>query len=271
MANVLQTINNQLEFICTGYRPIETYFVDDTYTTGVKAFRFSAIKSDGTVGGVAELSLQYADAQSTGLIPAQGFFYDVSSVDRYGRGDNVTPETMLFPKGARENKGMGFARRGEMIISSDSDFDIVKYFRGMNEVLIAASTSAGVNGTADTATMTVNVDLTDDLAVGDYIKIANAAGTSEVIQVLSVAAGAITTNTNLANSFAGNSSAVTITALSMIGRPVYLIEADQSGAVLPFQTLVPVTGGNLKQIVGFISSQATYVIDLSIDPWGSVV
>jgi len=272
MANVLQTINNQLEFICTGYRPIETYFVDDSYTTGVKAFRFSHIKSDGTVKSKSELSLQYADARSTALLPAQGFFYDTSIEDRYRRGDDITPETMLLPKGARENKGMGFAKKGEMIIVDDANFDLVKYFRGIDEVLVDASTSSGINVVTGTSAVTINVDvdLTGDLAVGDWITINNDT-TSDTVQVLSLTASAITTNTNIANNYNGSTKAVTITALTMVNRPIYLIEADQSGSVFPFQTLVPVTSGNLKQQVGYTSSQGTYVIDLSIDPNGSVV
>jgi len=270
MANVLQSINNQLEYVCTGYRPIETYFVDDSYTTGVKAFRFSSIKANGTVNSVSELSLQYADA--TAGLPAQGFFYDTSSVDRYGRGDNVTPETMLFPKGKRENKGMGFPKRGEIQIASDANFDLVKYFRGMEEVLIDASTSAAVTVVTGTSAVVINVDvdLTGDLSVGDYITIENAT-TSDTVQVLSLTSTAITTNTDIANNYDGSSAAVTLTALSMVNRPIYLIEAAQSGSVMPFQTLVPVTSGNLKQQVGYVSSQGTYVINLDIDPNGSTV
>jgi len=267
MANILQTINNQLEYICTGYRPAETYFVDDSYTSGVKAFRFSAPKGDGAVLGISELSTQYAS--SGNLIPAKGFFYDTSVADRYGRGDNVTPESMLFPKGVRENKGMGFPKKGEMQIASDSDFSLVKYFRGLDSVVastVGGATITVVTGTSD-VTINCDVDLTAILAIGDWISIANGS-TEDIVQVKSTTSTTIVTNVAMGNDY---STTTVITALSMIEKPIYLVEGDQSTAIMPFQTLVPVTSGNLKQQVGYVSSQGTYVIDLSIDPNGSVV
>lgn len=267
MSNVLQTINNQLEYNSTGYRPIETYFVDDSYTTGVKAFRFSAIKGDGTVGGVSEISLQYADATSG--IAAKGFFFDTSSSDRYGRGDNLTAETMLFPKGVRENKGMGLVKRGEMQIADDASFNLVKYFRGLDEVVastVGGDTITVVTGTS-AVTINCNKDLTGELSIGDWIKVTNGS-TTDTVQVKAVTSTTITTNTAMGNNY---STTTVITALSMIQRSIFLIEADQSGAVMPFQTLVPVTSGNLKQELGYITSQNTYVIDLSIDPNGTVL
>lgn len=267
MANKLQTINNQLEYIATGYRPIETYFVDDSYTDGVDAFRFSAPKGDGTVGSKSEISLQYADA--TEGIAARGFFFDTSAPDRYRRGDDVTPETKLFPKGKRQNFGMGMPKKGEMIIADDEDFKLVKYFRGLDEQV--ASTAGGDTITVDTGasdiTINVDKDLTSTLMIGDWIKI-NDDTNSEEVQVKAIDATSITTNTALVNNY---STSVVLTALSMIERPVYLVEEDQATANLPIQTLVPTTSGNLKQIVGYISSQGTYVIDLTIDPFGEIL
>lgn len=268
MATVLQTVNNQLEYVVSGVRPIETYFVDDSYTDGVKAFRFSAIKGDGTVGGRGEISLQYADA--TAGIPAQGFFFDTSTKDRYGRGDDITPETNLFPKGERQNKGMGLPKKGQMIVNDDDSFKSIEYFRAVNEVLLKDNASITVvTGTSDT-TINVPSDLTGDLKVGDYIKIEDATN-SEELQVKAIDATTITTNTAITNDYDGGTGVVTLTALTMLQRPVYLIEGDQASTTLPVQTLVPTTSGNLKQIVGYIDSKATYRIDLSIDPWGTTI
>ncbi len=267
MATVLQAVNNQLEFNSTKYRPIETYYVDDSYTNGVKAFRFASIKGDGTVGGVNELSLQYADAVNG--IPAMGFFYDTSAIDRYGRTDNVTPETKLYPKGVRQNKGMGFAKRGEMMFADDDNFDLVKYFRGLDEVLASdagGDTITVVTGTSD-VTINCDKDLTGELKVGDYIKISDATN-SQVVQVQAVTSTTITSNATLAEDY---STGAVITGLCMIGKPVYLVDADQATNVLPIQTLEPATSGRLKQVVGYVSSQGTYVIDLSIDAFGSII
>ena len=256
MALTVKVKDSQAEYRLSNYKFQSTFFVDSSVTAGLKAGFFAGLKGDGTSNGVTPVTtLVYAGADAK--IKASGIIYQASAVDAYGRRDNLSEETNLFPFGVRTSEGIGLLKKAVLEVTDNSN-SYNTYFRTTTYTL-------GTPTSQTNTTITYTGDKTSLVRIGDKIK--NTATT----YVTNVVYTAAPTNTTVITTVTGDTLGTDATetfVLTQIDEPVYL--AVNMTGDLPFTTIPPASG-DLKQIVGVIESGIAVRIDLTLDVNPSVV
>lgn len=239
--------------IVSNWRAQQAFAVNDEYTKGLEYGKLVGVITgkcedvDKAVftyaGDVGATYTDIGDAPiAIGAVKPVGVIYDVSPRDQYGRTDDQTDNTRLFPMGARQDKLMPPMPEWVWeITDTDETLGNAAYFREIDKVLDTATSF-------DDATATIvfpgNVD---DVRVGQKVDIN---GDFYYIEDISYDSGANETTFTL-NEGAGDVVA-DVTLLSQLFEPVYLPD-DMTG--LPF-TMMPhnTAGTGTRKQIGFVES-----------------
>lgn len=259
MALKLSLNNAQMEVHNTGMLFQGTWYVDDKIKDGLEYASFCAIES-----GESQ-NRSYGHKKQAVLVPAgkdikkkaSGVVYTTSPKDMYGRIDDFSDETRLYPYGRRQDTAIGLMKRCVVLVSSTENpkhkewntFDI-----DLGKGSVATGTLTLENGTKE-------------LKYGSKISVDGKIGyvvgkTSETVYTVE----GLEDNTTK-----------DVKVLCQMDDPLYLNVATslkpedkglfEDSSKLPFTT-VPPKSGELCQVVGYIESPIAARIDLNmhIDP-----
>jgi len=246
------------------WRSQMNFYVDDSYTKGLKMAKFGSVIT-GESGGKVEPVITYAGhvgatysnigeaAIDIPALKAVGLIYESSSQDQYRRLDDLSDETRLFPKGSRQDRPYALMPSGVLeITDTDQLFGSPVYFRAVDKVIPVADISSFDNGTA---TIVLSGEFTD-IREEERFDV-EGIGTAYVISV-SYDDGADET-TIVLNDGVGDVPAE-ITVKSQLFEVGYL--PDDATADVPF-TMIPVDdGGDPRQPLGFVESPIAFRFDV---------
>lgn len=256
MSFIINVKNSQSEFQTTGHLFQNTYYVDDSIKDGLELGTFCGVAS-----GTSKCRQENGEAQTVMVaagkdvkVKASGIVYESSSRDQYGRTDDLSDETRLYPYGNREYLAYGLLKRGVVEISDTSNKFNIRVYRTVDQAFGKGSVNEGV------LTLTKG---TKELRYGDKITFGDDIGhISEV-----------TSETEYKVVGIANGNDKEVVAKCQMDEPVYLnnavkIKPEDKGhfkslADLPFTT-VPAVQGELSQVVGYIESPKHIRIDLTI-------
>lgn len=258
MSFIINVKNSQSEFMTTGHLFQNTYYVDDSIKDGLELGTFCGVAS-----GISKCKQSTGDVQTVLVgagkdvkIKASGVIYNASPRDQYGRTDDLTDETRLYPYGNRESTAYGLLKKGVISINNTNSKYDLRIYRTIDIKLEGTGTVA-----SGVLTLTKG---TSELKYGDKISIDNKIGyVSEVTSTISYKVVGLE----------DISSASEVTIKCQIDDPVYLNKAvtitpDKKGhfdklSDLPFTT-VPPQSGELSQLVGYIESPMHIRFDLTL-------
>lgn len=261
MALILTMNNAQSEFVNTGFLFQNTYYVDDKLTDGLEFATFCTVES-------GESKCHQISKKQAVLVPsgkdikkkASGIVYTTSPRDPYGRLDDFTNETRLYPYGYRQDQAIGLLKKGVIFVNSTTEGKRYREWR-THDVDLGTGTVSGNN------TLTLDVG-TKELKYGSKILFNN----STIGYVTGVTNETTYTVQGLTDAATKN-----VKVLCQMDDPLYLntsvtLTAEdkgifEDGSKLPF-TPVPPVSGELHQVVGYIESPIAARIDLTmhIDP-----
>ena len=258
MALKLGLNNAQMEVINTGFLFQGTWYVSDALQEGLEFCTFCTIES-------GESKCPQITKKQAVLVPsgkdikkkASGFVYTTSPRDMYGRTDDFSNETRLYPYGRREDQAIGLMKKGVIFVSATDnpkhrqwnthDIDLGKGTVASNVLTLVAGTKE----------LEYGKKITVDGKVGYVIEKTN--DTTYKVQGLA------------------DATSKDVKVVCQMDDPLYLnkavtIKPEAKGAFatsadLPF-TPVPSVSGELDQIVGYIESPIAARIDLTmqLDP-----
>ena len=186
-------------------------------------------------------------ADKATALKAEGFIFEASPLDPYGRGDQYNVNPTFANAGVREYRKLGMIRKGFAVLNNNNGDRLGTYWRMVDEDL--TGTVATTSGS--TAVVGTSTTFTTSLKVGDYITIATVPG---VYQVATIADD---THLTLSANASATASGKVVTAKNMYGKPLYL--ADNT-VDIQVQTLKPTSN---IQVVGRI--EHTDIIEFDID------
>lgn len=249
MAVVVNVKTTQVLPKITSWRSQEGFFVDDSYTKGLKKATFGTIitgKSGGRVAPVISyagaVGATYTDISEDpavlGPAKAIGVIYETSPIDQYRRVDDLSDETRLFPLGARTDKKYALMPSCVLEVTDTDEVNgTVGYFRLVDKELPTATSFDDA-----TATIVFSGNI-DDVRKEEKLEID---GAFYWIVDIEYDSGADETTITL-NEGAGD-TVEDIIVKSQLFETAYL--ADDMDGDVPF-TMIPEVG---RQEVGFVES-----------------
>ena len=257
MSFIISVRNSQSEFLTTGHLFQNTYYVDDSIKNGLEVGTFCGVAS-GKSKCRQENGEEQAVLVASGKdikVKASGIIYNASPRDQYGRTDDLTDETRLFPYGDRQDLAYGLLKKGVIEISDTENKYNIRVYRTVDVKLEGTGTVA--SGVLTLTNATSELKYGDKILVGDKIGYVSGVTSTTSYKVVGLE----------------DASSQQVTIKCQMDDPVYLnkavtIEPAEKGhfktlADLPFTT-VPPQSGELSQLVGYIESPKHVRIDLTL-------
>lgn len=251
--------HSQNEFVNTGFLFQNTYYVDDSIKEGLPIASFCSIYSGTSIclqNGVKEQATLHKAGKK--VAKASGVIYTTSPKDMYGRTDDFSNETMLYPYGQRQDKAIGLLKKCVIEIGDGTKKHV---FRTVDEVLV------------DSASVTENKKVTitsnTELKYGDKIEIIDtgAENASSIHHIVAINDKEITFTPD-----ANVTGPVKVLVKCQMDDPIYLndVPVQKNGIYekmedLPFTTIRTTTPGEIDQLVGYVESPVAIRIDLNLD------